>query len=310
MSDVGWRRAAWRATLAILVAIALSSCGDDGPGPDVAGPSRALFGAVWHIDSVTTAGTPVEVTDPARASVRWEFRVDGVCTGALDCPGGPRLEGRDGCNDFARTITVDGTTVVFGDWYWSTLVACNGPFPDALAQLMRGEGFAYSIVGNTLLLSSIPAGVELTFVGPDGPFGPPAGPIVHQDNVGGVEYRLVWTGVLQLEVVGADPDEFLSEGGSAGGDQGRINVLRGELTGGTYLMGTLPPGVARAVYAPSGGAPVELNVLALTDPDGLVFAEFVDDAPDEWDVVGYDAAGAELHRFGWLAGPTTTISSG
>jgi hypothetical protein len=220
------------------------------------------------------------------------------------------LEGRDGCNHFTRTIAVDGRTVAFGDWYWSTLAACAGPFPDALAQLMRGEGFEYSISDNRLHLSSIPAGVELTFVAAEGPFGPPAGRIIHEERIGGVVYRLVWTGMLQLEVAGADPDEFLSEGGSVGGDQGRINVLRGELAGGTYLMGTLPPGVARAVYEPSGDAPVDLHVLTLTNPDGLVFAEFVDDAPSEWDVVGYDDTGVELYRFGWLTGPATTISSG
>ena len=107
-------------------------------------------------------------------------------------------------------------------------------------------------MGNRLQLSSIPAGVELTFVNGDGPFGPPAGQIVVADRV---------------------------------------------------------DGVARAVYAPSGGARVELNVLALTDPDGLVFAEFVDDAPEAWEVVGYDEAGVEVHRFGWLPGPATTIST-
>jgi heat shock protein HslJ len=309
MGDVGWRRAAWGATAALLMAIALTSCGDDGPGPDVAGPSRALFGRAWHIDSVSVAGTPVEVTAPSRASVRWEFRVDGGCTRALDCPDGPRLEGRDGCNDFTRAITVDGTTVAFGDWYWSTAVACGGPFADALAQLMGGDGFAYSIADDRLHLSSIPAGVELTFIAAEGPFGPPAGQIIADERVDGVAYRLVWTGVLQLQVAGADPDAFLSDGGSAGGDQSRINVLRGELGGATFLMGTLPPGVTRAVYEPSGRAPVELNVLRVADPDGLVFAEFVDAAPEAWDIVGYDDAGVELHRFGWLAGPATTISS-
>jgi hypothetical protein len=39
-------------------------------------------------------------------------------------------------------------------------------------------------------------------------------------------------------------------------------------------------------------------------------AEFVDDAPEAWEVVGDDQAGVELHRFGWLPGSATTISSG
>jgi hypothetical protein len=305
MGKRGYRRG-----LLAFAVIGLPACGDAGTNPALTGAARALFANPWYIDSVVDDGAEVEVGDPLRASVRWEFIAKGGCERALGCPDGPKLEGRDGCNDFARDVTVDATTIAFGEWFWSTLVACGGPFHDAVNQLMGGEAVEYSIVGNTLHLSSVPAGVELTFVAPDGPLGPPAGQVVVEDRIDGVAYRLVWTGVLQLDVAGAKPDEFLSGGASIGGDHGRINVLRGELAGGTYLMGTLPLGVARAVYAPSGGAPVELNVLALTDPDGLVFAEFVGDAPEAWEVVAYDEAGVELHRFGWLPGPTTTISSG
>lgn len=303
------KRSRWRG-LVVVATVGLAACGDVGANPALTGAERALFENPWHIDSVVDDGAEVEVGHPLRASVRWEFVADGGCDRALGCPDGPKLEGRDGCNDFARDVTVDATTIAFGDWFWSTTAACISSFDDALNQLLGGEAVEYSIVGNRLHLSSVPAGVELTLVAPDGPLGPPAGQIVVEDRIGGVAYRLVWTGLLRLEVAGADPDEFLSEGGSVGGDQRRINVLRGELAGGTYLMGTLPAGVARAVYAPSGGAPVELNVLALTDPEGLVFAEFVDDAPNEWEVVGYDEAGVESHRFGWLPGPATTISSG
>jgi hypothetical protein len=164
----------YRHGLVVIAAIGVAACGDAGSNPALTGAERALFGIPWFIDSVVDDGAEVEVGDPLRASVRWEFAVGGGCERAHGCPDGPRLEGRDGCNDFARNVTVDATTIAFGEFFWSTTVACSGPFDDAVNQLMGGATVEYSIEGNRLHLNSIPAGVELTFVAPEGSFGPPA----------------------------------------------------------------------------------------------------------------------------------------
>ena len=107
-------------------------------------------------------------------------------------------------------------------------------------------------------------------------------------------YRLVWDGEggLELEVVDWG-------GAGVGADPGRVNAMRQDVDGSSYLFGIVPATAARVVYEPAGGEPQELAIHDVGDSENAVVGQLVDADPATWDLVAYDTAGNEIHRLQW-----------
>lgn len=113
----------------------------------------------WLMTSAVDHGAPVSIP----REIRWRFVEDGGCGGDPGCPNGPKLIGNDVCNDFKRSFRFEGDDVVWGDYWFSTLVGCTGGLSDTLLQVFKGDSLRYEIIDNELRLISPEAMAELTF---------------------------------------------------------------------------------------------------------------------------------------------------
>lgn len=147
-----------RAVVAVVALVALVGSTLTGCDAADAGP---LSGETWVLTSAVDDGVAVERGDDV--DIRWSFIDDGGCDdGALDCPGGPKLTGNDVCNDFTRSIRVEDTRVVWGDYWLSTAAGCSGELADTLSDFFWDESFQYVLSGEQLQLTSSGGQVELT----------------------------------------------------------------------------------------------------------------------------------------------------
>lgn len=138
--------------LGVLVGSTVIGCDTDDPGP--------LAGETWVLTSAVDEGAAVEVGDDS--NVRWRF-VDGGCDDAPRCPSGAKLTGHDGCNEFTRSIRVDGTEVAWGDYWYSTAKGCFGGVHDTVARFFRDESFRFVLGEEALQLATADGQVELLF---------------------------------------------------------------------------------------------------------------------------------------------------
>ena len=134
-----------------LAASAFAGCDTNDAGP--------LSGEEWVLGSAVDGGVVVEVGDDT--NVRWRF-VHGGCGDVPECPSGPKLTGHDGCNDFTRSIRIDGAEVVWGDYWYSTLAGCQGGLHDTMSEFFRDESFRFVRRDDVLELTSADGQVELS----------------------------------------------------------------------------------------------------------------------------------------------------
>lgn len=135
----------------VLAGSTLAGCDTEDAGP--------LSGETWVLTSAVDGDTAVEVG--GESNVRLRF-VGGGCGDAPECPSGPKLTGHDGCNYFTRSIRIDGTEVVWGDYWYSTAAACDGAIHDTVNRFFRDESFQFALGEDALQLTSADGQVELS----------------------------------------------------------------------------------------------------------------------------------------------------
>jgi hypothetical protein len=289
------------AVVAVAVGVAVASAGDDDPTAADASP---LLDTRWWLVRATDGATEVAVPTGGTKYLGLELRSSADCDAAHEaeglCASGPQLVGSDACNGVSREVAVEGDTVRLGDGFGvHTAMACSDALHNLLADFFAADAFTYTVEAGALRLRSRPGDVVLTYQAMEGPFGPTDSTIVDEGESGAGAYRLVWEGGgLTLQMAAG------SEGGNAGtsgvgSDPGRVNAMRTPVQDGEYMFGIVPATATRVVYEPEGGTPEELEVRDVGDDAFAVVGQFVEAAPDRWELVAYAADGAELHRLRW-----------
>ena len=138
--------------LVALVGSMLTGCDSADAGP--------LSDETWVLASAVDGGESVEFD--GYSDIRWRFIDGGGCEdGVPDCPSGPKLTGNDVCNDFTRSISIEESQVVWGDYWYSTAAGCSGGLADTLHKFFWDESFHYALNDDQLHLTSSDGQVEL-----------------------------------------------------------------------------------------------------------------------------------------------------
>jgi hypothetical protein len=211
------------------------------------------------------------------------------------------MVGNDACNSFARAVTVAPSVVTTGPWGYSTDVGCDGPVYDAIGEVLSGDSFDYAISGDALHLTSSSGSVELILRTDTAPLGPASAEPILEGQVGDGAFRVTWTkGGLELEWSDrSDQAFFPSSAGIGANPDGTTNAMRVEVGGEQFLLGVVPADAERAEYVPSGGQPVELLLIDVSNPAARVISEVVPDNSERWSIISYGSDGSEVSRFNW-----------
>lgn len=258
-----------------------------------------LAGPVWWLRDVLVDGSqPSDLADLSLDRAYIQFVEDLPCD---DCPDGTKMVGNDACNSFARAVTVEPGVVTAGPWGESTLVGCSGPFYDAVGEVLWGDSFEYAVSGDALHLTSSSGSVELILRTDSAPLGPASAEPIRKGQVGDAEFRVTWTnGGLGLEWRDRSNQAFQpSTAGVGANPDGTTNAMRVDVGGEQFLLGVVPADAERAEYLPSGGQPVELSLIDVSDPASRVIAEVVPGSADRWSIITYGRDGSEINRFNW-----------
>lgn len=143
-----------RGLVLLMLTAVLPACSD--------GPDGPLFDHAWVLSGVIEQGEPVDV--PVATSIRWRFVASGECDDAVpECADGPQLRGNDVCNDFTRSIAVDGDAVAWGTYGESTAVGCSGGVADTLDEFFRQPSFRFVVEGDEMRATSEDGSIVLEF---------------------------------------------------------------------------------------------------------------------------------------------------
>jgi len=225
-----------------------------------------------------------------------------------ECRDGLTLVGNDACNDFATDIMLDGSTVTIGTDGESTMVGCDDDLTTAFGRALAGA-FDVAVAVTTLdetelVVSTSDGAVELRFRNDPDPFGPTTQDIVATGMVGDVAYRIAWEGTDGgggtggvLESLDTTVTAFRRGASGIGLSPGfPLDANLRDFGSDRFVYGVAQPDAARVEYRTIDERPVELTLLDVPDATALVFAEVIDNDGEPWNVISYDAAGAELAR--------------
>lgn len=272
----------------VVLLLALTGCAAVSDG--------AVFGPVWWLTEIRADGEPVDLD--GLSPVHWQFVKDGCERLGLpeDCGGGDMVQGFDGCNSFSRVVEVDGRTLQWGDYGYSTDVACSGKLADAMRGVGGSNELAVGVIADQLRVRDDRH--ELVFDRHEDPLGPAPGRVIEEGQVDEVAYRLMWSGrSLELEQDDTADPVFGPGQAGVGAGPGRVNAMRAQIGQREYLFGIVPAEASRVEYD-SGGQSVDLPILDVGDPDYQAVGGFVE-GPSTWTVTAYAEDGAEIHRLRW-----------
>ncbi len=261
---------------------------------------RPLVGTRWWLVRAERDGQPVDLGGRPDIGLHLTEGLPCEAGPAIRCPASkPTMWASDACNGFTGPYELPspGTIEVGAQTGPQTAMGCGGTLVDVIGTVYDPGLAGYEVRGDQLVMDR--DGVVLTYEASDGPFSPPRGTVIDQGEVGTESYRLVWDGP-SLAFQTADTERDIAYGGTGlGEDPGRINVTRATVADRAYLLAIVPAAAARVVYEPVGGTPKELPIHDVGSPTSAVVGAFVDEAPDTWHLVAYDADDLELHRFRW-----------
>lgn len=285
-----WHRAlASAAVLAVVVGglAVLARRGSDGVAEGPAG-SAPFFGTRWYLSSATLDDAAVDLTP---GQVPWVFGEENPCTfSGPDCAPGPMLLGRDGCNQFERSVNVDGDRVTWGEWGMTTAALCQGELQTAFDRLGGGDGFTFAIDGDTLRVSG--SSVELVFAAGDS-LGDPSGFLLDEGRAGDIAYRVTWNAGVAIEWVDTSTASMTnSQGYAATSDTLSGNFV--DFGGPRYLFAILPDTASGAEYVTDNGDHLALTMLDHEGAPIVAASRLFESDPGPGLLVALDATGTVI----------------